>query len=87
LQLSLPGSENLDAALGAVLHALPGATRLRTLHAAGLNLSGAFVTERLMPALRANNSLRELRLEPAASMPPEALQAVELVATRSMGSR
>jgi hypothetical protein len=83
--LSLPSSDNLNAALGALVDALPAARWLRALHASGMNLSGLFVEQRLLPALRANESLRELRLEPAldGDMPPEAQQAMDLIAQRS----
>ena len=83
--LSLPQSDNLNAALGTLITALPMTKRLRTLHASGANLSPVFVTEQLLPALRANTSLLELRLESMSGdeLPPEAQQAMDLIAQRS----
>jgi hypothetical protein len=83
--LSLPYSDNLNAALGALVGALPTTTRLHTLHASGANLSPVFVTEQLLPALSANTSLLELQLEPIDDdvLPPEAQQAMDLIAQRS----
>ena len=84
--LSLPASDNMNAALGTLIAALPTITRLHTLHASGANLSPFFVTEQLLPALRANTSLTELQLEPLYDddeLPPEAQTAMDLIAQRS----
>ncbi len=44
-----------------MLDALPTNTHLRTLNCGDNQLSGAFVREQLLPAVRANSSLRELK--------------------------
>ncbi len=49
-----------DAGLGSLLDALPANTHLRTLSCGDNEESEAFVRERLLPAVRANSSLRQL---------------------------
>jgi hypothetical protein len=46
--------------LGPLVDALPANTHLHTLHCSDNDVSGAFVRDRLLPALRANTSLRSL---------------------------
>jgi hypothetical protein len=49
-----------DAVLRLLFDMLPHNTHLRTLHVAGNDMSEAFARDVLLPALRANDSLREL---------------------------
>ncbi len=49
-----------DAGLGPLFDALPTNTHLRKLDCSENAMSDAFVRERLLPAVRANSSLREL---------------------------
>jgi hypothetical protein len=51
----------LDAGMGPLFDALPANTHLRTLVCERNELSDVFVRERLLPAVRANSSLRELK--------------------------
>jgi hypothetical protein len=51
-----------DDGLGPLVDALPGHTHLRTLLCHVNGVSEAFVRDRLLPAVRANTSLRELML-------------------------
>jgi hypothetical protein len=52
-----------DAGLGPLVDALPHNTHLRTLICRGNGASDAFARERLLPAVRANTSLRRLTTE------------------------
>jgi hypothetical protein len=52
-----------DDGLGPLFDALPANTRLRILHCDDNGVSEAFVRDRLLPAVRANTSLRELKLQ------------------------
>jgi hypothetical protein len=59
--LALEGCRPLgDAALAPLLDALPRNTHLRHLACAGTELSESFARDKLLPAVRANSSLREL---------------------------
>jgi hypothetical protein len=51
-----------DAGLRPLFHALPANTHLRTLNCGHNALSDAFLRETLLPAVRANSSLRELKI-------------------------
>jgi hypothetical protein len=65
-RLVLTSCELADAALGPLVDALPGNTHLRELVLSdreGLGMSEAFARNRLLPAVRANTSLRQLRIE------------------------
>jgi hypothetical protein len=62
-ELDVSWSELADAGLGPLVDALPRNTHLRTLNLSdgdGQGMSEAFVRDRLLPAVRANSSLREL---------------------------
>jgi hypothetical protein len=74
-QLNLSHCDLDDAGLGPLFDALPANTHLRKLTCKGNDLSDAFVRERLLPAVRANSSLRELdtRLQTHAAREAEAL--------------
>jgi hypothetical protein len=66
-ELDVSNSSLGDAALRPLFDALPGVTRLRTLRCfdGGFvqdDLSDAFIRDRVLPALHANASLRELAL-------------------------
>jgi hypothetical protein len=52
-----------DEGLGPLFDALPAHTRLRKLFCDRNGMSEAFVRDRLLPAVRANRSLRELELQ------------------------
>jgi hypothetical protein len=71
----------IDAVMGPLLGALPSNTHLRKLDCSGNIFSEAFVRERLLPAVRANASLRVLSF----FMPQSdaACEAVALVAARA----
>jgi hypothetical protein len=60
-ELNVRGCNLGDDGLGPLVDALPANTHLRKLTCGGNNLSEAFVRERLLPAVRANSSLRELQ--------------------------
>jgi hypothetical protein len=65
-----------DAGLRPLFDALPANTHLRTLYCSNNRLSDAFVRDALLPAVRANSSLRELwagRVWDAAAREAEAL--------------
>ncbi len=69
-----------DAGLGPLFDALPRNTHLRGLHCGlGNNMSEAFARDVLLPAVRANTSLRELHAHPGWD---GAVEARELVAKR-----
>ena len=78
-----------DAGLGPLFDALPRNSHLRVLRCWHTGMSAAFARDVVLPAVRANTSLRELdasqrwdghRYRPA---PPELLEAEALVAARS----
>jgi hypothetical protein len=52
-----------DAGLGPLFDALPGNTHLRTLSCGGGELSDEFMRDTLLPAVRANSSLRKLKTD------------------------
>jgi hypothetical protein len=78
-------SDTLDVHLAPVASALPAAQRLRVLTCrGGAGLSDAFVRKTLMPALRANTSLRELAITLRDGvLPAAALEAIALVQQRA----
>jgi hypothetical protein len=59
-ELKLPGCGLGDAALAPLVQALRHNTHLHTLHVARNGLTGAFARDVLLPAVRANTSLRAL---------------------------
>ncbi len=71
-----------DAALGPLCDALPRNTHLRSLNLYGNDISEAFAAEQLLPAVRANASLRMLRT-PRAPVPSSLDDAQRLVAERA----
>ena len=80
--LDVSGCEMRDAALGPLCDALPHNTHLRSLDVSSNDFSAAFAAERLLPAVRANDSLRWLRVAGYNGMP--ALdEAVDLVSARA----
>jgi hypothetical protein len=76
-KLNMRGCHLGDDGLGPLVDALPANTHLHTLRVRGNDVSKAFVRHRLLPAVRANISLRAL----VASSPPGAAEA--LVAARA----
>jgi hypothetical protein len=66
-----------DAGLGPLFDVLPGNTHLRKLDCASNELSDAFVRERLLPAVRANASLRKLFMESESDAAREAVALVQ----------
>jgi hypothetical protein len=73
-----------DAGLGPLVDALPLNTHLRTLNLSYNNCTDDFVRDRLLPAVRANTSLRLLRAQQAHHEYNEFTHAAEaLVAARS----
>ena len=60
-ELDISHCRMLDEALGPLCDALPRNTHLRILDVSDNPLSAAFAAERLLPAVRANASLRQLR--------------------------
>jgi hypothetical protein len=85
LQTSLLG----DAVLGPLLDALAHNTHLRTLCCSNTDMSERFARKRLLPAIRANASLRTLDAgecwgnQMDSQAPPEVLRAEALVAART----
>jgi hypothetical protein len=73
-----------EETFGALVDALAANTRLRTLSICSLSLSAAFAREWLLPAVRANTSLRLLRMEPSFA-PADAAEA--LVRSRTPAAR
>jgi hypothetical protein len=69
-----------DVGLGSLFDALPHNTHLRTLNCWGNDMSEAFMRDRLLPAVRANSSLRNLDTGKASD---EAREAEMLVAARA----
>jgi hypothetical protein len=69
----------LDVCMGALMDALPHNTHLLTLNCSCNVLSAVFVRERLLPAVRANTSLRSL----VAGGTPAEQEAMALVAART----
>jgi hypothetical protein len=57
---NIPDCDLGDAGLGPIMDALPHARRLQKLECGKNGMSGAFAAERLLPAVRACASLREL---------------------------
>ena len=86
--LSVQGSDFGDAGLGGLFYALPRNSHLRALTCFSMGMSEAFARGVVLPAVRANTSLRVLfartdwdELAP----PPELLEAEALVAARNNG--
>lgn len=73
-----------DMGLLELVAALPGNTRLQLLRISLNRMTPEFAHERLLPAVRANASLRELRAEEMEGDMPEAMA---LVAARDLASR
>jgi hypothetical protein len=76
-----------DAALGPLIDALPRNTHLRSLRFANNGISEAFAAQRLLPAVRANASLRELWAYEGYGAAPLLAEAVRLVEERTCSSR
>jgi hypothetical protein len=76
-----------DVALGPLFDALPAVTRLHSLRCVyehdERHLSDAFIRDRVMPALRANGSLRVLCLGEDDDQRPCVLEAEALVNSRT----
>jgi hypothetical protein len=88
-RLFLAGCELGDAALRPLVNALPRNARLRELDIKNNGMSDAFARERLLPAVRANRSLRKLVVvdEQEGRAPPyTGHEAVALVDARSAGA-
>ncbi len=82
-ELDLSRCNLADAGLDALCDALPHNTHLRKLDLDGVDMSAAFLAQRLLPALHANDSLRELDLHGNALLVPGAAeQAMQLVRAR-----
>jgi hypothetical protein len=73
--LNIIGCDLGDAALAPLVDALPSNTHLLTLLCGGNRMSGAFARNRLLPAVRANASLRRLAADGGAAAEAEALVA------------
>ncbi len=73
-----------DPALGPLVDALPRNTHLCSLDIArNGGISEAFAAQRLLPAVRANASLRELRASEVRNAAPSLATAVRLVKKRA----
>jgi hypothetical protein len=68
-----------EAALGPLLDALTANTHLRTLWLGEVNASAAFLRERLLPAVRANTSLKTLKIVVTGEGESAAREAQEIV--------
>jgi hypothetical protein len=75
-----------DVGLGLLFDALPHNTHLHTLRCWPNDFTEAFVRDRLLPAVRANSSLRLLNTGMASMLWPEAREAETLVAARTVGA-
>ncbi len=82
-ELDVTGCFLRDEGLGPLFDALPGNTHLRKLNCGYNNMSDAFVRERLLPAVRANSSLRELKSTARWLHADAALEAEALVQRRA----
>ncbi len=71
-----------EAALGPLLDALPANTHLRALQLSEVTASAAFVSERLLPAVRANTSLTSLKTTVTGEGERDAREAQEIVNSR-----
>jgi hypothetical protein len=72
-----------DMGLGPLFDALPHNTHLRTLNCCGNQASEAFTRDRLLPAVRANRSLRSLRIDNFAGEG----EVAALMASRAAGTQ
>jgi hypothetical protein len=72
-----------EAALGPLLDALPRNTHLHTLDLYEVTASAAFLRQRLLPAVRANTSLRRLEITVAGEGEAAAREAQEIVNSRA----
>jgi hypothetical protein len=70
--------------LGPLFEALPHNTHLRTLNCCRNQASEAFTRDRLLPAARANRSLRELRIDDEFG---SAGEVAAIMASRAAGAR
>jgi hypothetical protein len=66
-----------DAGLRPLFDALPANTHLRTLDCRANKLSNVFVRDSLLPAVRANSSLRELKMDLRTGVAREAVALVQ----------
>jgi hypothetical protein len=74
-----------DAGLGPLLNALPGNTHLQELSISGDLLTEDYMRDRLLPAVRANTSLRSLSLFLSTHVTGDsARKAMALVASRAL---
>jgi hypothetical protein len=80
-ELDLSRSLLRNAAMGPLCDALPRNTHLRSLDIRECRISETFAAERLLPALRANTSLRQLHAETTAA--PSLAEAARLVNARA----
>jgi hypothetical protein len=71
-----------DAGLAPIVEALPLNRHLRKLDVSDNRMSEAFARERLLPAVRANATLRMLKCASWNVEPPAAVEAEELVRLR-----
>jgi hypothetical protein len=74
-----------DAGLRPLFDALPANTHLRTLNVSWNDTSDAFVRDVLLPAVRANTSLRTLHAANFGAVSRDVLEATALVAARGGG--
>ena len=84
-KLSVCSSRLGDAGLGALADALAHNTHLRELGCFNTGMSARFARDRLVPAVRANTSLRKLNASEQwadGAAPAELLEAEQLVAAR-----
>ncbi len=76
-----------DAGMGPLIDALPLNTHLRTLIIVYACITEAFTAQRLLPAVRANASLRELTAFEDEDAAPSLAEAVRLVDQRERQTR
>jgi hypothetical protein len=72
-----------EAALGPLVDALPANSHLRTLYLGEVTASAEFLRERLLPAVRANTSLKRLVIAVTGEGESDAREAQELVNSRA----
>jgi hypothetical protein len=81
-ELEVCGCSLGDVGLGPLCDALPRNNHLRELKVVDIDMSAAFAARRLLPAVRANTSLRDLDLYHAGEVPEAAMEAMLLVEAR-----
>jgi hypothetical protein len=81
--VNLRGCGLQEAALGPLVDALPGNTHLKKLLLGEVTASAEFLRERLLPAVRANTSLRKFKITVTGEGEGAAHEAQQIVNSRA----